>query len=189
MKRPIRRGGGVALALAATAGLGLLSGVSYRAETAQHAIVRLAWRARGERERRCRRPTAEELSKLPAHMRPEEICERGIVPYRLRVTLDDRPVVDELVRAGGALGDRPLFVFHELPVSPGVHRLTVTFERDDAPVDDRESDAGETHGARETPRRLTLAETIPLAPGAIVLVTYDYERQRLALLAAPDGGP
>jgi len=174
---------GVAFALGATAALGLLSGVPYRAESGEHAIIRLAWRARGERVHRCRRPTDAELAKLPQHMRPQEICERGISPYRLRVTLDHRQVVDELVRAGGAQGDRPLFVFHDLPVPPGEHRVAITFER----AESEEPDTDHEDDTRETPQRLTLDETVSLAPAAIVLVTYDHDRQRLVLLAGPQG--
>jgi hypothetical protein len=189
MNPTIRRTSGGALALVAIAALGLLSGVPYTPDTAEYAVVRLAWRARGARVHRCRRPTAEELAQLPPHMRPEEICERGITPYRLRVALDDAPAVDELVRAGGARGDRPLFVFHDLRVSPGAHRLMITFEREDAGREHGDADDTESHDSRETPRRLDFADTVVLAPRDIALVTYDYERQRLVLLAASDSGP
>jgi hypothetical protein len=171
--------------------LALLSGVPYTAEPAQRAIVRLSWRARGERVQRCRRPSDEELEKLPVHMRPREICERGIVPYRLRVRVDDSLAVDALVRAGGAQGDRPLFVFAEVPLSPGTHRLAIAFEREGsdhkkAGSENEESDNQETGDLRETPPRLTLEQTVTLAPRAIVLVTYDDEQRRLALLAGGD---
>lgn len=179
---------GITIALGATAVLGLLSGVPYRAESGDHAIIRLAWQARGERAHRCRPPTDDELAKLPQHMRPQEICERGITDYRLRVRLDGQPVVDELVRAGGAQSDRPLFVFHDLSVSAGEHRMDIRFERAEQ-ENEEERDADDAGDARETPRRLTLDETVTLAPGVIVLVTYDYERRRLALLAGRHADP
>jgi hypothetical protein len=54
---------------------------------------------------------------------------------------------------------------------------------------DEEFDNRESQTLRETRRRLTLDTTVTLESRAIVVVTYDDERQRLALLAAPDSGP
>lgn len=181
------------LVVVAGAALALLAGVPYAAEPTHHAVLRLAWRARGEREQRCRRLSAEELAKLPVHMRPsnEKVCERGIIPYHLRVSVDDSLAVDELVRAGGAESDRPLFVFHELVVSPGAHHLSIVFAREEDRVDrnreneDEKSDDRGSQDLRETPPRLTLDESVTVAPRAIVLVTYDDERRQLHLLAAP----
>ena len=184
-----------AVVLGSGAALAALSFTPYTAEPGDRAVVRLAWRARGERVRECRRLTAEELARLPQHMRQEEVCERRILPYRLRVDLDGARVVDELVRAGGAREDRPLFVFRDLAVTPGTHHLQVTFEReageegDDERPHPEEVDATEAgRRARETPARLALDGPVVLVPRQIVLVTYDDERRRL-LLAAPGGGP
>ena len=189
---------GGALLFVSAGVLSLLSEAPYTAEPATHGVIRLAWRARGERVRRCRRLTPDELAKLAAHMRQEEVCERAVLPYRLRVMVDGAPAIDELVRAGGAREDRPLFVFRELSLAPGVHHVTVTFERasgrdeegDDQGEEDRapRREPGESP-VRETPHHLALNETVTLAPRAILLVTYDDEGQRLRLLAAPPVGP
>lgn len=192
-----RRAVGAALLLVSAGVLSLLSEAPYTAEPATHGVIRLAWRARGERVRRCRRLTPDELAKLPAHMRQEEVCERAVLPYRLRMTVDGAPAIDELVRAGGAREDRPLFVFRELSVAPGTHHITVAFERasgrdgvENEVEDDRAQPREPRESAvRETPDHLALDETVTLAPRAILLVTYDDERQRLRLLAAPAVGP
>ena len=195
-----RRAVGAALLLVSAGVLSLLSEAPYTAEPATHGVIRLAWRARGERVRRCRRLTPDELAQLPAHMRQEEVCERAVLPYRLRVTLDGAPAIDELVRAGGAREDRPLFVFREISVAPGAHHITVAFERasgHDGEGEDEHEDESDrvrrreprTSAVRETPDHLALDETVTLAPRAIILVTYDDEGQRLRLLAAPQGGP
>jgi len=160
-----------ALALGATAALGALSWVPYTAERVDHGVIRLAWRARGERVRQCRRLTPEELARQPRHMRQEEVCERRILPYRLRVSVDGTSMVDREIRAGGAREDRPLFVFHELVVAPGTHTLRVTFER---------QDGFEQPG--QDPPRLTLDRTVKLAARGIVLVTNDDERRMLIVV-------
>lgn len=129
-------------------------------------------------------------------MRPpgEQICERGIAPYRLRVAIDDSVVLDETVRAGGVESDRPLFVFHEVAVTRGMHHLSIRFARAEDGVDkkpgnaDEESDNRESHDLRETPRSLTLDDSVTLGSRSVVVVTYDDERRRLTLLAAPDSG-
>jgi hypothetical protein len=194
-----RRAVGGALAIVSAGALSWLSEAPYTAEPTAHGVIRLAWRARGERVRRCRRLTPDELAKLPAHMRQEEVCERAMLPYRLRVTVDGAPAIDELVRAGGAREDRPLFVFRELSVAPGAHHITVAFERaSGGDAEDEHEDEGKDDRAqrrelrestvRETPDHLALDETVTLAPRAILLVTYDDEGQRLRLLAAPPVG-
>jgi len=185
----------VAFVLVAVGGLAALSGVPWAAEPSSAAVIRLAWRARGERVQRCRRRSADELARLPVHMRQEEVCERGIIPYRLRVTINDSLTVNELVRAGGAESDRPLFVFDELPLPPGTYRLSISFDREEDPDHkkagsaDEESDRRETDVLRQTPPHLTLDSVVTLQPRTIVLVTYDDEGRALRLLAGPQFAP
>jgi len=184
-----------AIVLVTSGALAALSLTPYTAEPGERALVRLAWRARGERVRECRRLSADDLARLPPHMRQPEVCERRILPYRLRVDVDGARVVDQLVRSGGAREDRPLFVLHDLAVTPGTHHLRITFEREGTPAaregdeaEEREDvDATETgRRARETPKRLELDAAVRLVSRQIVLVTYDDEGRRLLL--APSGG-
>lgn len=179
---------GIVFALSCAAALAVLSGIRYTAEARDDAVLRLTWRTRGERVRSCRRLTPEELARLPVHMRQEEVCERGGMPYRLRVTVDGTPLLDHVIRAGGASGDRPLFVFHELRLPPGRHRIAVTFERQGAAAEHEAAEPSREH-TRETPPLLSLDESIDIGPRAIVLVTYDDEARALRLLAAPPRGP
>jgi hypothetical protein len=157
--------------------LRMASFAPYTAERDVGAIVRLAWRARGERVQDCRRRTADELAKLPAHMRQEEVCEGRILPYRLVVELDGTAAMNQLIHGAGAREDRPLYVFQDLVVSPGSHRVGVTFTREGAPSSDRTTAAG----ALTTPARLTLDTVLTLGSRRIVLVTYDEEREQLVV--------
>jgi hypothetical protein len=176
------RTGAIALALAGALALGALSQAPYTADRAEHAVVRLAWRARGERVEQCRRLTPEELERLPAHMRQEERCEGRVLPYRLQLWIDRARAVNELVHAAGARRDRPLYVYHELPLEPGTHALVVTFTREgDIPAGAREQDKG-------TPTRLALDTTVMLSPRRILLVTYDDDARRLVVRDGPPPG-
>lgn len=171
---------GGALALGATLALGWLSQVPYGTAQDAEAVVRLAWRTRGTRVEVCRRLSAAELERLPVHMRQEEVCEGRTLPYRLVVVVDGRTVVDQEVRASGARGDRPLYVYHELSMRPGSHDIGVRFTRDTIPADTASEEERERLGERESPAppRLELAQRVTLGPGQVALVTYDAEQRR-----------
>jgi hypothetical protein len=166
-----------------------LSEVPYAAGGPQSAELRLSWRLRSEPERACRRRTREELAQLPVHMREEEVCERRVAPYRLRLMLADSVVVEQMVEAAGARADRPLFVFARFPVAAGTHRVRVEFVREGENV----PDPGTTHRSPSdapthlppppVPSRLMLDSVVTFPASGVFVVTYDDERRRLRLVA------
>jgi len=174
MTRALRWLFGIVAAGGVLALIRLGSFTPYTAERDVGAIVRLAWRARGERVRECRRRTPDELAKLPPHMRQEEVCEGRVLPYRLAVELDGGAVVDQLIHGAGAREDRPLYVFQDVVVAPGTHRIAVTFTREGTVP----ADSG---GALATPSRLSLDTTVTLTSRRVMLVTYDEEREQLVV--------
>lgn len=131
MMSPGRGAIGAAAAVALAMGTAALSSVTYTPDPGAHAAIRISWRARGERIERCRRLSPQELEVIPAHMRQETVCEGGTAPYRLRVTVDDTVRIDALVHGSGARRDRPLYVFHEIRLAPGVHGVRVAFTLSD----------------------------------------------------------
>lgn len=181
MSRLLQAAGGAVVVLSVLVLVRLLSFTPYTAEGDIGAIVRLAWRARGEQVRDCRRPSPEELQRLPLHMRQEEVCEGRLVPYRLVVALDSVLLVDRLVHGAGAREDRPLYVFQDLIVEPGPHRIAVRFTLE-VPTARPESDQVDGHRAlAATPPRLALDTTLTLGARRVLLVTYDEERERLVI--------
>lgn len=155
-------GRGVVAALVTVAALGSLaglSGVAYAPETPSRALLRMSWRSRGQHVRTCRQPTPEEQASLPAHMRPAEICEGRIVPFRLKIQVDGAPMEDAPVHAAGAREDRPIYVFREIWLEPGRHRLAVRFHPMPGPAVDT------TAGA------LALDTTFAVPEGQVRLVT------------------
>lgn len=170
MTRAHRTACALLLAMAAMLAIASLSRVRPPEPAAAEAVLRLSWRTRGERVEECRRPSEQELASLPVHMRREEVCEGRVLPYHLRVELDGRTVVDDTVRPAGARGDRPLYVYHEVPVQPGSHHLAVRFVR-----------AGDHHARGHAPRRLELEKAVGVGAGEVALVTYDVDRQELVL--------
>jgi hypothetical protein len=166
----------VLLAAALLAGIAWLSNLPLGREPDQ-GVVRLAWRMVGERVSLCRRRSAAELEGMVPHMRQPLDCRVRLLPYRLRVTLDGAPVIDRPVESAGAQGDRPLFVQEELAVSPGPHRLEMTFTA--APGLARGAGGIEVRGEEERAaleaalakaRAFRLERSLDIRAGRIVLV-------------------
>ncbi|MDT8369453.1 MAG: hypothetical protein RQ745_09625, partial [Longimicrobiales bacterium] len=107
--------------------IGGLSRVPFGGVDEGAAALRLTWRLRGEEAAPCRTPTEAELADLPVHMRNPDACIGDLPPFALRVTVDGEVRVERIVRPSGARGDRPLFVYEELPLPPGRHALEVRF--------------------------------------------------------------
>ncbi|HEX7117967.1 MAG TPA: hypothetical protein VF212_04230 [Longimicrobiales bacterium] len=165
--------------MAALLALGALTRAPYGIEEAQQAVIRLSWRARGVRVRQCRTLTPQEVEALPVHMRRERVCEGGIAPYRLRVALDEKVLESSVVSAAGAREDRPLYVYREVRVAPGRHRLSIDFLREETAETDPEAVPA------STPARLTLDADLSLGAGQVALVTFDPKRRALVLRGAP----
>ena len=191
---------GAVVAVGAVVGTAALSRAPLAAYPSDTPILRLAWSVRPERIEHCRTLTDEELADVPAHMRQRVQCEGRSAGYRLVVSLDGESRFDTLVTGGGARGDRPVYVFRELDVPAGPHRLDVRFERQSIPgVDSVGADADASldtlmagralREAEERTRRqeeavppmMTLASDIDPAPREVLLVTYDIDRRALVL--------
>jgi len=165
--------GGV-LAAATLLALAALSSIPYAPESGRQAMLRLSWRARVARVRECREPTQEELRGLPAHMQRNEICEGRVSPYLLQVSIDDQFIARDTVRPAGARHDRPLYVFREIPLTPGDHRVRVRFER-------LAKVSPEAQPEGTLPPTMRLDVSARAAPGDVILVTYDSDGDSLAL--------
>ena len=116
-----------ALALALALGVAWLSQAPTTYARDDDALLRLSWRVAGLRVEECRPRTVEELEALAPHMRTPEVCVGGGADYELLVELDGAAVVHDTIRAGGARGDRPIYVYRDIDLSPGRYALRVAF--------------------------------------------------------------
>lgn len=130
-----------------------------------HGILRLSWRMIGQRSEQCRNRTQAELDALPVHMRAPQVCERRVVSYRLTVQVDDARADTLVVKPAGAMGDRPVFVLRETPVSAGIHRVRVQLEPISADT--------------ATAKRLQFDEEIMFAGNRVELITMEDNPARL----------
>lgn len=191
---------GAAAAVAASVGMAALSRAPLAAYPSDTPVLRLAWSIRPERIEHCRTLSDEELADVPAHMRQRVQCEGRSAVYRLVASVDGAPRLDTLVTGGGARGDRAVYVFRELDVPPGVHRLVVRFERQAIPGVDsldlsadasrdtlmagraqREAEERTRRQEEAVPPMMTLDTDIRPASREVLLVTYDIDRRALVL--------
>lgn len=124
----LRRAAAVLLAVGLTGGVAWLSRVPTEFGGGDDAVIRLSWRVASVPVEACRTRTEEELAALPVHMRSPRECTRALAPFALDVALDGRAVVSDTVFPKGMRGDRPVYVYHDLPASPGRVALSVRFE-------------------------------------------------------------
>ena len=158
----------------------------------QGALLRLAWSASPERVEDCRTRSAEELARLPPHMRQAVECEGVAASYRLTAAHGGRIVAERVVSAGGWRRDRRLYVFEEIPIPSGEALFEVRFERiEPQPASSTVMrDASGQAGRHETvPPRLHFSERRGVAAYSVLLISYDSGQRALvarAGSAAPD---
>jgi hypothetical protein len=144
-------------------GLGAFAAFPWAASDPGAAMIRVAFKHVAAFEHAGPARAAEEIERLPRHMRPSS-PERARTGRRvdtvMRVELDGRLLLDRRYSAGGLRGDGPTFAYEELAVRPGTHRLVVTL-------------ADEAPGSATAPaRRWRLDDVVEIARGRSVLVEF-----------------
>jgi hypothetical protein len=127
--------------------------------------LRLAWRLPGQSWLDCRPLTADQIARLPAHMRRTQDCRTVYLSYRLRAWIDGRLAVDRGISPLGARGDRPLYVEEDLALAPGRHDVRVEFTPRDDP--------------RHVGRTLEFGAPVEVTAGRARLLTLDARNTRL----------
>jgi hypothetical protein len=90
--------------------------------------VTISFKHPGRTGERCRDVPADELAKLPPHMRQPRVCERGRAAVRLRVTVDGALALDEEHPPRGLFGDGNAVAVRELALPPGEHHVRVELD-------------------------------------------------------------
>ena len=140
------------------------------------ALLRLSWRVAGVAIEECHTLTPEELEALPAHMRRSEVCTGRNAEYLLRVQVDAELLVQDTIRPAGARRDRPLYVFRDLPLLPGVRDVRVSFDAIVPP--------GFEEG--DQPLSYDWSGSVTLASGEIALLTLAPETSMLVRVEGGD---
>jgi hypothetical protein len=133
---------------------------SFRQLAPDQALLRLSLLHPGAFLHDCRTRSAEELAKLPAHMRTAEDCPRERSPVHVKVMLDDVGLVDEHFAPSGLARDGAAAAYRRIAIPAGPHRLRVAVNDD----------------ARHADRFQTAEQTVQLVPGQVVLIDFDPRR-------------
>lgn len=141
------------------------------------ALLRLSWRAEGQAIEECRRLSPDELARLPVHMRTPQSCVGRIADYELSVRLADREILIDTLTAGGARGDRPIYVFSDVSVPAGHHDVEVRFA----------ALMPATTAPGDVPTPFSWQGSLDLGVGEIALITLDAAGERLIRAGRPSG--
>jgi hypothetical protein len=133
---------------------------AYNQLDADQALLRLSVLHPGAFLHDCRVRSAEELAKLPAHMRVAQDCPRERSPVHVRVTLDDKRLIDESFAPSGLSRDGAAAAYRRVAIPAGAHHLSVALNDD----------------ARHADVFHTAEQTLQLAPGQVVLIDFDPRR-------------
>lgn len=167
------------LAVVTVFGIAWLSQVPLGRDASTGGLLRLAWRARPERIEQCVTQSPEALAALPPHMRQTTICEGINASYQLEVRHDGEAVAEHLVKPGGLRGDRPLYVFLEIPVPVGDADIGIRFVRLEEASGDGDEDRNRDALREAVPPSLRWDERLSFAPGQVRLISYDPARREL----------
>ena len=182
-----RRAVGAGAGLAAAVALNGLSTVPITVHRGADGMVRVAWSAPPERIERCREQSAEELARLPAHMRQPVVCEGVSAGYELVVRIDGRDRAQQLLHGGGLRQDRRVYVFSEVPVPPGAAEIEVLFDRIDAgqPPSGTAGGVANERAAAALPPHLVFKEHTSVRGREVILITYEPRQRRLVAVRNP----
>ena len=127
--RPSRIAGFAALLAAVSWSLGTFSAWPWMATAPDEAVLRISLRHVTGFSGAVQLRTAEEIAKLPPHMRPKDATLPTTgrrADATLTVAIDGTRVLGRLFRPTGLRHDGPIYAYEELPVAPGRHAVTVT---------------------------------------------------------------
>jgi len=124
MLSPARIIGQAAFFAAAAAVVGFFAADPvYRQVPEGEAQIKLAFQHSGARVADCRRRTAEELAKLPTMERRPNDCSRQRTPLVIALSIDGRPIYQDVLQPTGLSGDGASRTYRKFLVPAGMHLI------------------------------------------------------------------
>lgn len=145
--------------------------VPWQATSAESALLRLSWRTPALVLRNCDAARSSPTGPTSGAVVGAQFCSGEGVAWALDVRVDGADVVQDTIHSAGVRGDRPIYVLRTVPMTPGSHRIEVSFR----PI--FPADAAVPDSVRD--RALGLQAAIDLADRDVLLVTVEQDQDRL----------
>lgn len=129
----------------------------YRHLAADQALIKVSFNHQGKPVSECRRPSPEELAKLPPNMRAPVVCPRERSPITIELDLDGATILHHVARPSGLSRDGASAYYRRLEVAAGTHRLAVRLKDD----------------ARSPGFDFARQATVTLAPAQVLVIDFD----------------
>ncbi len=124
------------------------------------ALIKLSFTHVGKPVGDCRKPSADELAKLPIHMRPTTICPRERSPITVELDIDGVNRLQRSAEPGGLSKDGASAMYQRVLVQAGERRIAVRYSDDVR--------------ARATPYQREI--TVKLVPGQVLVIDFSAEK-------------
>lgn len=110
-----------------------LSDVPYTFFELEDSMLRFSIKHAGRHVKEEAMPTAEELKKLPPHMRARVPKSGERLPVYVEVEVDGKKVITNSYKPGGLKREGASYAYEKVVVKPGVHRVTVRMSDSGSP--------------------------------------------------------
>lgn len=128
------------------------------------ALIKLTFSHAGQRKEPCRKRDAEELEKMPRHLRKKKDCPRERSPVEVVMKLDGRTIYSATVSPSGLSHDLASPIYERIRLPSGEHRLQLNM-RDDIHSEDY---------------NYVLDQQITVRPAQILVIDFDSENGKFS---------
>jgi hypothetical protein len=129
------------------------------------ALIKLTFSHAGQRKEPCRVRSAEELEKMPRHLRKKQDCPRERSPVEVEMKLDGNIIYSDTVSPSGLSHDLASPIYERIRLPAGEHRLQLSM-RDDIHSKDY---------------NYVLDQTVTMRPAQILVIDFDSEKGEFSL--------
>ncbi len=138
---------------------------AYQHLAPDQALLKLSFNHQGKPVSECKRPSAEELAKLPPNMRAPVVCPRERSPITVELDVDGKAALRHVALPSGLSRDGSSAVYHRIELPVGTHQLAVRLKDD-------------VRSAGFDYRR---EATVTLKPAQILVIDFDPEKGGITL--------
>jgi hypothetical protein len=128
-------------------------------------LIKLTFSHAGQRKEPCRERSAEELEKMPKHLRKKQDCPRERSPIDVEMKLDGKVIYSATISPSGLSHDLASPVYERIRLPAGEHRLQLSMR------DDIHSEG----------YNYTLDQIVTMLPAQILVIDFDSENGKFSL--------